>query len=145
MPISSTTIDADGFQFLKECHTALHQHTSGNPRPYLDLWSTAEDVSLMGGVGGHQVGLDAVTKLLTATSKTLNYSGWAAETLVASFGHELGFSVELERLSRVLDDKPEVMELRVTTVYRLEDGAWRVIHRHGDPLMTVEIDPAGRR
>jgi hypothetical protein len=27
--------------------------------------------------------------------------------------------------------------------YRREDGAWKVIHRHGDGLMTVEIDPEG--
>jgi hypothetical protein len=30
-------------------------------------------------------------------------------------------------------------------VDRREDGAWKVIHRHGDSLMTVEIDPEGRR
>jgi len=39
----------------------------------------------------------------------------------------------------------EEMSLRATTVYRREDGAWKVIHRHGDSLMTVEIDPEGRR
>jgi len=27
----------------------LAQHTGGNPRPYLELWSRADDVSLMGG------------------------------------------------------------------------------------------------
>jgi hypothetical protein len=24
--------------------------------------------------------------------------------------------------------------LRVTTVFRREDGEWKVVHRHGDPL-----------
>jgi hypothetical protein len=28
---------------------------------------------LMGGVGGHQVGIDAVSALLTAAAETLNY------------------------------------------------------------------------
>jgi ketosteroid isomerase-like protein len=37
------------------------------------------------------------------------------------------------------------MSLRATTIYRREDRVWRVIHRHGDSLMTVEIDPEGRR
>ena len=41
-----------------------YARTSGNPGPYLNLWSQAEDVSLMGGVGGHQVGIAAVTDLL---------------------------------------------------------------------------------
>jgi hypothetical protein len=33
------------------------------------------------------------------------------------------------------------MSLRATTIYCREDGAWKVIHRHGDGLMTVELDP----
>jgi ketosteroid isomerase-like protein len=57
----------------------------------------------------------------------------------------LGFTVELERLTRQIDGETEEMSRRATTVYRRENGAWRVIHRHGDNLMTVEIDPEGRR
>jgi len=54
----------------------------------------------MGGVGGHQVGIDDVTALLTAAAKTLDYETWSAENLVAGFGDALGFTVELERLTR---------------------------------------------
>jgi hypothetical protein len=28
----------------------------------------------------------------------------------------------------------EVIPLRVTTVFRLEDTAWKIVHRHADPL-----------
>jgi len=138
-------LDADAVEFLERCHGALRQHTGGNPRPYLELWSHAEDVSLMGGVGGHQVGIAAVSELLTAAAKTLNYTTWSAENLVAYFDDTLGFTVELERLTRQIDGETEEMSLRATSVYRREDGAWKVIHRHGDSLMTVEIDPEGRR
>ena len=65
--------DADAAEFrefVERCHDALRQHTGGNPRPYLELWSHADDVSLMGGVGGHQVGIDEVSALLTAAAKT---------------------------------------------------------------------------
>ena len=137
--------DADAVEFLERCHDALGQHTGGNPGPYLELWSRAEDVSLMGGVGGHQVGIAAVSDLLTAAAKTLNYTTWNAENLVTSFSDTLDFTVELERLTRQIDGETETMSLRATSVYRREDGAWKVIHRHGDGLMTVEIDPEGRR
>lgn len=145
MQNAAATVDADAAEFLDRCHSALRHHTSGNPQPFLELWSRAPDVSLMGGVGGHQVGIDAVSKLLEAAAKTLNYETWDAETLAASFGDELGFTVELERLTRHVDGEPEAMGLRATSVYRREDGAWRVIHRHGDGLMKVEIDAEGRR
>jgi ketosteroid isomerase-like protein len=137
--------DAEAAEFLERCHVALGQHTGGNPKPYLGLWSQAGDVSLMGGVGGHQVGIAAVTELLTAAAKTLNYTTWTAENLVADFGETLGFTVELEHLTRQVGGETEEMSLRATTVYRREDGAWKVIHRHGDGLMNVEIDPEGRR
>src|SRR5260221_13129153 len=65
--------DAEAAAFIERCHDALRQHTGGNPRPYLELWSHAEDVSLMGGVGGHPVGIDDVTALLTAAAKKLDY------------------------------------------------------------------------
>jgi len=135
----------DAAEFIEQCHRALRQHTSGNPHPYLELWSHAEDVSLMGGVGGHQVGIHDVTELLTAAAKTLNYETWDAENLASGFNDTLGFTVELERLTRQIHGQTEEMSLRATTIYRREDGAWKVIHRHGDSLMTVEIDPEGRR
>jgi len=145
MQTATSTVDTDAAEFMQRCHGALRKHTSGNPRPFLELWSRAEDVSLMGGVGGHQVGIDAVSELLTAAARTLNYETWGAETLAASFGDELGFTVEIERLTRQIDGQPDELSLRATSVYRREDGAWKVIHRHGDGLMTVEIDPEGRR
>ena len=99
----------------------------------------------MGGVGGHQVGIDAVSELLTAAAKTLNYETWSAENLVTGFDDTFGFTVELERLTRHIHGETEEMGLRATSIYRREEGAWKVVHRHGDSLMTVEIDPEGRR
>lgn len=145
MPTTTAIANADAAQFMQRCHAALKEHTGGNPRPFLELWSRAKDVSLMGGVGGYQVGIDSVGELLTAAAGTLNYETWNAETLVASFGDELGFTVELEHLTRQIDGETDEMSLRATSVYRREHGAWRVIHRHGDSLMNIEIDPEGRR
>jgi ketosteroid isomerase-like protein len=145
MEPTTTGLDPDAAEFIERCHKALKEHTGGNPRPYLELWSDANDVSLMGGVGGHQVGLDQVSELLTAAARTLNYETWDAENLVTGFDETLGFTVELERLTRHVDGEIEEMSLRATTIYRREEGAWKVIHRHGDGLMTVEIDPEGRR
>jgi ketosteroid isomerase-like protein len=33
-------------------------------------------------------------------------------------------------------DTPSPPALRVTSVFRLEDGAWKLVHRHADPITT---------
>src|SRR5580704_3337541 len=105
--------DTAGFtEFLERCHHALRQLTGGNPRPFLELWSHADDVSLMGGVGGHQVGFDEVSELLTAAARALNYETWSAENLATGSDDTFGFTVELERLTRQISGKTEEMRLR---------------------------------
>jgi ketosteroid isomerase-like protein len=49
---------------------------------------------------------------------------------------DLAYTVEIERYrARVggAEDKSPVA-VRVTTVFRREDGAWKVAHRHADPI-----------
>jgi hypothetical protein len=31
-------------------------------------------------------------------------------------------------------------DLRVTTTFRVEDGAWTIVHRHADPIATFSAD-----
>jgi SnoaL-like protein len=32
------------------------------------------------------------------------------------------------------------LDLRVTTTFRLEDGAWKIVHRHADPIATFDAE-----
>lgn len=139
------TSDREFDEFVDRCHAALHLHTGGNPQPFLDLWSQADDVTLMGGVGGWQVGISEVSDLLRAAARTLNYETWSAQSIFRGISGDLGVTVELENLTRTMNGASESMGLRATSVYRMEDGEWKVIHRHGDGQMEVKIDPEGRR
>jgi ketosteroid isomerase-like protein len=45
----------------------------------------------------------------------------------------------IEHTTAAVGDAPtQAYELRVTTVFRLEDGEWRVVHRHADPVPDSE-------
>jgi ketosteroid isomerase-like protein len=125
-------------EFISRCHEALSHQSQGRPEPFLELWSHADDVTIMAAIGGYHVGFEQVSSLLTAASKTQSFDTWGAENIVTTVGGDLAFSVELERYARTVNGKEEVMTLRATQIYRREDGAWKVIHRHGDVLTPVE-------
>ena len=125
-------------EFISRCHEALSHQTQGRPDSFLKLWSHADDVTIMAAIGGYHVGFEQVSSLLTAASKTQSFDTWSSENIVTTVGGDLAFSVELERYGRKVDGKQEEMTLRATQIYRREDGAWKVIHRHGDVLTPVE-------
>jgi hypothetical protein len=53
---------------------------------------------------------------------------------------ELAYSVDIERASGRLAGRDDVvlMVLRSTTIYRLENGTWRMTQRHADALIDVQ-------
>jgi ketosteroid isomerase-like protein len=124
--------------FVDRCHAAITKQSQGQPEPFLELWSHADDVTIMAAIGGYQVGLDAVRDLLTAASKTQQFDGWRAENIATVLNEGLAFTVELEHYAHTVDGEDKGMTLRATQIYRQEDGQWRVIHRHGDILTPIE-------
>ena len=56
------------------------------------------------------------------------------EVLAAGVSGDLAYLVGFERGSAaVVGGSPEPVNLRVTQIYRREDGEWKLVHRHGDP------------
>ena len=58
------------------------------------------------------------------------------ERIVTVETPELAFIVELEQTrARVAGSEELVsMPLRTTTIFRPEDGTWKIVHRHADPI-----------
>lgn len=61
------------------------------------------------------------------------------ERISGHAGTDLAYLVEIERNRMKLggSDTMSSVSLRVTTVFRLEDGQWKVIHRHADSITTA--------
>jgi hypothetical protein len=48
---SESTRDAGLEEFIGRCHEAINQQSQGHPEPFLELWSRADDVSIMAAIG----------------------------------------------------------------------------------------------
>jgi ketosteroid isomerase-like protein len=56
------------------------------------------------------------------------------EVLASGISGDLAYLVGVERGSAAVSGGvPEPVNLRVTQIYRREDGRWKLVHRHGDP------------
>jgi ketosteroid isomerase-like protein len=52
---------------------------------------------------------------------------------------DLAFTLEIERFEAKIagSDEFSPVALRVTSIFRLEDGSWKLLHRHADPITTL--------
>jgi ketosteroid isomerase-like protein len=53
---------------------------------------------------------------------------------------ELAYVVEIERGEAKVGGREQTTPwaLRATMIFRPEDGEWKVVHRHADPITTVQ-------
>jgi ketosteroid isomerase-like protein len=133
-------IDADLREMLDRTVAALGRLVNGEAEPYLALWSHADDVTVMGGFGAYATGLDRVRQnTLFAAARFRGGELSAIEELAAGASGDLAYAVWIERGEVLVEgrDQPAPLAVRVTHVLRREQGAWKIIHRHGDPITEI--------
>jgi ketosteroid isomerase-like protein len=111
---------------------AIH---NGDPQPRLAMWSAKDPVTLFGAAMSGS-GWDEVSQIFRSiASRWSNCTDQRVEIIAAGVSGGLAYTVELEHTSVSVDGVPvQPYTLRVTQVYRREDGEWKVVHRHGDHL-----------
>jgi ketosteroid isomerase-like protein len=62
------------------------------------------------------------------------------ERISEQVGADLAYIVEIERTRVKVGGSGDMspVSLRVTTIFRLEDGQWKVVHRHADPITSPQ-------
>jgi ketosteroid isomerase-like protein len=109
---------------------AMH---NGDAGPRTALWSKADPVSLFGAwlpirTGWADVS-DAFRRVAAQFSDCREYR---FEVVAAGASGDLAYTIGYEHNVVTLNGKPATYTLRVTHVYRREEGEWRIVHRHGD-------------
>jgi ketosteroid isomerase-like protein len=104
----------------------------GDPEPYKALWSHGDDVSLFGAFGPCKKGWHQLEKTFDWVASRYRGGVVTDEYEVVHEGADLAYTVGYEIGDVVLDGAPTRQRLRVTQIYRREDGEWHLVHRHGD-------------
>jgi ketosteroid isomerase-like protein len=117
-----------------EFYASLNTLFSGDFEPMEKVWSHADDVTYMGPAGGFQVGWDAVLANWQAqAAKKLGGKIEPAETRFL-VGDDLAFVVGFERGENSIYGQPVPVSIRATSVFRKENGQWKMIGHHTDIL-----------
>ncbi len=99
-------------------------------------FSHREDITLFGGFGGHEAGWSQIGPRLEWVAQSFAGGRCDYEVVASGAGRELAFVVQFERGEARISGRhdPLVLDFRVTMVFRWEDEAWKLIHRHADHL-----------
>jgi ketosteroid isomerase-like protein len=119
---------------------AIH---NGDPVPRLEMWSTKDPLTLFGAWGPCKSGREEVARISKwVASRFSNCSEYNFEVVAAGVSGDLAYTVGYEHSKRSLDGGPvESATLRVTHIYRRENGEWKIVHRHGDTLPFDQSPP----
>jgi len=109
----------------------------GDAAPMKKVFSHAGDVMLFGGWGGYERGWHQVgPRLEWAASRFAGLRNYSCERLTAGESGEIGYECFVERMDARIagTDGFHEMALRVTHIYRREQGGWSIVLRHADFL-----------
>ena len=122
---------------LEEYHGAGHEIRNGNPDAYKGLYSRRDDVSLANPFGPPVRGWNEVSATLDRAAA--NYRDGEIvgfENVSTVITPDLAYTVEIENYRARVGGAEQLtpVSIRVTTTFRREDGVWKLVHRHADPI-----------
>ncbi len=125
---------------VKRYHQALDAFVTGEPGPQKKLFSRRDDVTLANPLGPPARGWSEVEKTLDRAAAQLREGEPCRfERISAYAGTDLAYILEFERTRAKVGGSDDLSStaIRVTTIFRLEDGQWKVVHRHADPITSL--------
>ncbi len=127
-------------QVLEQCQQALREFPKGNPEPMKVMFSHREDVTLANPFGPPARGWEQVAATADrAASQIRDGEVTSFENIAKYVTPELAYIVWVERVKAKVGGRQDIapFDLRVTMIFRPEDGTWKVVHRHADPITTA--------
>jgi ketosteroid isomerase-like protein len=131
-------------RFLKRYEAANTAFVNGDPRLWLSMTAEKDPASIFGGFGGlGESGVEEVHQRYELAARAFQPSGADVdfEYLVKDVRGKLAYTVAIERADVLYTGQTELHEqvLRSTMIFRYEKGAWRIVHRHADTMIDLEL------
>jgi ketosteroid isomerase-like protein len=106
----------------------------GDPRPRMELWSKRDPVTLFGAIGMSESGWEQLSRTFTwVSSRFSRVTDFRFDVELVEVHGELAYTLGFERWTGSIAGRAvEPVTVRVTHIYRREDGEWKIVHRHAD-------------
>jgi ketosteroid isomerase-like protein len=128
-------------ELIEQYRLAQNEFLKGNPEPVKKLFSRREDVTLANPYGPPVRGWKKVAQTVEhASSLRRDGALVAVETIAKYVTPELAYVVGIERAEAKIGGREDMTPyaVRATMIFRPEDGVWKIVHRHADPITTAQ-------
>jgi ketosteroid isomerase-like protein len=131
-------------QVVEQMQLAADEFAKGNPEPAKKLFSHREDVTLANPFSSPARGWEQVAETqerAASNFRELRRHGEVSfETVAKYVTPELAYMVWVERYQAKVGEREDItpFALRATMIFRPEEGAWKIVHRHADPITTAQ-------
>jgi ketosteroid isomerase-like protein len=127
-------------QAINLSHRALDEIARGNPDLFFDLYSRSDAATVANPYGPPVRGFSQIQEAgRRAAANYRDGRALAFETIARHETTELAYLVEIERFETKVAGADDItpVALRVTSIFGREDGSWRLLHRHADPITSA--------
>lgn len=134
-------VPGDLAEVVEQYHLALGVFMRGDFLPAKALFSERDDVTLGNPFGPFARGFAQVVETMERAAALYRDGGALGFDEISTYvTPDLACIVEVERLQSKVGGRHELapVTLRVTTLFRREDGHWKIVHRHADPITTAQ-------
>ncbi len=130
--------------FLERYEAANSAFLNGDPAAWLSIVTENDPASIFGGFGGRgEAGVAEVYQRYLLAAGAFRPSGAevSVDYLVKDVQGRIAYTVAIERADVLFAGHTEVQQqvLRVTMMFRFERGDWKIIHRHADTMVDLQL------
>jgi ketosteroid isomerase-like protein len=126
-------------------HAAMAKVANGDISAIKALYAHGDDSTSFYGWGGYEKGWEAVSRRWDWAGRQFKGGTVSYENVTCVVTAELAYTTDIETFRVRVDgaNAPTQWSNRVTHIFRLEAGEWRLVHRHANRLES-QYEPSTR-